>query len=162
MPRTGIHKLVIFTPGSNSARQPFPRIVMTTGVFDVPHVGHPRYLAAAKQMGDILLVGVHSDALVKERKGEGRPVYPFLERVEFLSYFDSVDFIVEMRSQYEVYKIIATVNPHVLVVSETTEDEDNCPTKMHSLFSARSEVVVLGPQSPRHSTDIIKKMEGNK
>jgi len=133
-----------------------PKVVLTTGVFDVPHVGHPRYLAAAKSFGDILIVGVHSDKLVKKRKGDNRPIYPIIERMEFLSYYSSVDYIFEIKDQEEVYNSITLLCPHFLVVSETTEDYDNSPKVMHLLFDDFINVVVLEPQSKRHSSDFIE------
>jgi rfaE bifunctional protein nucleotidyltransferase chain/domain len=133
-------------------------VVFTTGVFDVPHVGHPRYLAEAKKFGDILIVGVHSDKLVKLRKGENRPIFPAYERMEFLSYFSSVDYILELKDQKEIYDTITQLRPQVLVVSETTEDFDNNPQTMRTLFSGYSNIEVLGAQSSIHSTDFVKAM----
>ncbi len=132
------------------------RRVFTTGVFDVPHIGHPRYLAEAKKQGDILIVGIHSDGLVKERKGPDRPVYSEKERMEFLSYYSSVDFVLKLEDQNMVYETIRKLRASILVVSETTEDVDNCPSTMINLFSSFMEVIVLGAQSEHHSTDVIK------
>jgi len=138
------------------------KVVLTTGVFDVPHVGHPRYLNAAKELGNLLVVGVHSDELVRKRKGENRPIYPSYERIEFLSYYSSVDFILELKDQNEVYRVIRQLHPDVLVVSETTEDIDNCPKTMGDLFGDFIKVKVLKPQSERHSTDVIQGMKWKK
>ncbi|MFA6520268.1 MAG: adenylyltransferase/cytidyltransferase family protein [Candidatus Paceibacterota bacterium] len=134
-------------------------VVMTTGVFDVPHVGHPRYLYTARMLGDLLVVGVHSDELVRQRKGEGRPIYPLEERVELLSYYGCVDFILELKDQEDVYGTIRTVRPKILVVSTTTEDEANSPATMSSMFGDSMAVAVLGPQSFRHTTDLVEKQE---
>ena len=134
------------------------RVVFTTGVFDVPHLGHPRYLEAAKKFGDILVVGIHSDTLVKKRKGENRPIFSAFERIEFLSYFSSVDFILELKDQEEVYSAIKLLRPFVLVVSETTEDKDNNSQTMKDLFSGYTKVEILGAQSSIHSTDFVKAM----
>jgi len=136
------------------------KIVFTTGVFDVPHIGHPRYLAAAKEFGDFLVVGVHSDSLVKKRKGKNRPIFPAHDRIEFLSYYSSVDFILELKDQDEIYEAIKYLEPYVLVVSETTEDIENNPETMRTRFSNYCHrIEVLRPQSSVHSTDFIKAME---
>lgn len=135
------------------------RVVFTIGVFDVPHVGHPRYLSAAKKFGDILVVGVHSDDLVKKRKGKDRPIFPIHERIELLSYYSAVDYILELKDQEEIYRTITLLRPSTLVVSETTEDLDNSPETMRTLFSSYSEIIVLKAQSSIHSTDFVKAMK---
>src|SRR6202049_1594809 len=69
-------------------------IVFTNGCFDILHVGHVRYLAAAKRLGDILVVGLNSDASVRELKGVGRPVVSEQERAELLAALECVDAVV--------------------------------------------------------------------
>src|SRR5260370_2716884 len=61
------------------------RIVFTNGCFDLLHVGHVRYLTAAKQLGDILVVGLNSDASVRPLKGADRPINPEADRAEILA-----------------------------------------------------------------------------
>jgi rfaE bifunctional protein nucleotidyltransferase chain/domain len=134
-------------------------LVFTTGVFDIPHVGHPRYLEAAKKLGDILIVGVHSDELVKRRKGPDRPIYPVAERAELLSYYQCVDFILILEDQDKIYETIRKMRPDILVVSETTTDDENCPRTMKHLFDDIVYVKVLGAQSEQHSTDFIKAVQ---
>jgi D-glycero-beta-D-manno-heptose 1-phosphate adenylyltransferase len=67
------------------------RVVFTNGCFDLVHVGHVRYLAQARAMGDLLIVGVNSDAGVRRLKGPTRPIVPERERAEVLSALRSVD-----------------------------------------------------------------------
>src|ERR1700741_3559893 len=74
-----------------NARQSGSRIVFANGCFDVLHVGHVRYLAGAKALGDILIVGVNSDEQVAIQKGAGRPVLPAIERAEIVAGLESVD-----------------------------------------------------------------------
>ncbi|SJZ45069.1 D-glycero-beta-D-manno-heptose 1-phosphate adenylyltransferase [Selenihalanaerobacter shriftii] len=69
-------------------------IVFTNGCFDILHVGHVRYLQAAKAKGDILIVGVNSDLSVKQLKGEKRPVVPESERAEMLAALEMIDYVV--------------------------------------------------------------------
>ena len=66
-------------------------VVSTNGCFDLLHVGHLRYLKAAKKMGDILVVGVNSDESVRQLKGNNRPLVPEMERAEMLSGLGCVD-----------------------------------------------------------------------
>lgn len=69
------------------------RLVLTNGTFDVLHIGHLRYLQAARALGDILVVGVNSDASVRAYKGPGRPVVPQDERTELLAALRCVDYV---------------------------------------------------------------------
>ena len=70
------------------------RIVLTNGCFDVIHAGHVAYLREAKQQGDVLVVAINSDSQVRKQKGEGRPVYPAEQRLEILSEFNSIDYLI--------------------------------------------------------------------
>ena len=69
-------------------------IVTTNGCFDVLHLGHLRYLQAARQLGDLLVVAINSDASVRELKGENRPLIPEDERAEMLAGLECVDYVV--------------------------------------------------------------------
>jgi glycerol-3-phosphate cytidylyltransferase len=69
------------------------RVVATNGCFDLLHVGHVRYLAAARKLGDVLVVGLNSDDSVRQLKGEGRPVNRERDRAEVLSALESVDYV---------------------------------------------------------------------
>src|SRR5512146_2532625 len=70
------------------------KIILTNGCFDVLHVGHVRYLRAAKALGGRVVVAVNSDASVQQLKGEGRPVMPAAERAELLAALEPVDAVV--------------------------------------------------------------------
>src|SRR5215211_4452053 len=76
-----------------SAREAGARIVLANGCFDVLHVGHVRYLAGARQLGDILIVGINSDEQVAIKKGPGRPVLPATERGEIVAALESVTYV---------------------------------------------------------------------
>src|ERR1700712_3098963 len=69
------------------------KIVLANGCFDLFHVGHIRYLAGAKALGDILIVGINSDEQVRKLKGEKRPFMPESERAEIISALKFVDFV---------------------------------------------------------------------
>jgi D-glycero-beta-D-manno-heptose 1-phosphate adenylyltransferase len=69
------------------------RVVATNGCFDILHVGHVRYLAAARKLGDLLVVGVNGDDSVRQLKGEGRPVNREQDRAEVLAALESVDYV---------------------------------------------------------------------
>ncbi len=69
-------------------------VVTTNGCFDVLHLGHLRYLQAARQVGDMLVVAVNSDSSVRQLKGETRPLVPEAERAEMLAGLECVDYVV--------------------------------------------------------------------
>src|SRR4051794_8216217 len=85
-------------------------IVLANGSFDLFHVGHVRYLAAAKELGDILVVGVNSDEQARLLKGEGRPVMPAAERAELVSSLRCVD-IVTIFDEPTVEGLIRAIRP---------------------------------------------------
>lgn len=69
-------------------------VVTTNGCFDVLHLGHLRYLQAARQLGDLLVVAVNSDTSVRQLKGENRPLVPEVERAEMLAGLECVNYVV--------------------------------------------------------------------
>jgi D-beta-D-heptose 7-phosphate kinase/D-beta-D-heptose 1-phosphate adenosyltransferase len=89
-------------------------VVFTNGVFDLLHVGHVRYLAAARALGDRLVVAVNSDLTVRKLKGEGRPVVNEHERAEILAALRQVDFVT-LFDDVSPRSLIARLLPDVLV-----------------------------------------------
>jgi D-glycero-beta-D-manno-heptose 1-phosphate adenylyltransferase len=87
-------------------------ITLTNGGFDLLHVGHVRYLHAAKQLGGRLVVAVNSDASVRSLKGEGRPLVPEAERAEILAALAAVDAVV-IFPELDVRAIIREIRPNV-------------------------------------------------
>jgi rfaE bifunctional protein nucleotidyltransferase chain/domain len=90
------------------------RLVFTNGCFDILHVGHVRYLAAARGLGDVLLVAVNSDRSVRVLKGAGRPVLNEAERAELLAALSSVDFVTVF-DEDSPRRLISELLPDVLV-----------------------------------------------
>jgi len=90
------------------------KIVFTNGCFDLLHVGHVRYLQEAKKLGDILVIGVNSDASVKRLKGPTRPVQVEADRAEILAALGCVDFTV-IFTEDTPEKLIHSVKPDILV-----------------------------------------------
>ena len=90
------------------------RVVFTNGCFDLLHRGHARYLEQARALGDLLVVGVNSDASVRKLKGAGRPVVPDQERAEVLAALASVDLVV-IFEELDPARVIRAVRPAVLV-----------------------------------------------
>jgi rfaE bifunctional protein nucleotidyltransferase chain/domain len=90
------------------------RVVFTNGVFDLLHPGHIRYLAQARALGDLLIVGVNSDRSVQANKGPDRPITPEAERAEVLAALSCVDGVVVFDEETP-HEIIAAIQPDVLV-----------------------------------------------
>ena len=90
------------------------KIVFTNGCFDLLHVGHVRYLAQARKLGDVLVVGLNSDVSARRLKGAGRPVNSQGDRREVLLALKSVD-CVEIFSEVTPEKLIRKVRPDFLV-----------------------------------------------
>jgi rfaE bifunctional protein nucleotidyltransferase chain/domain len=78
---------------SGRLRSADKRLVATNGCFDILHVGHVHYLAAARELGDVLVVGLNGDDSVRQLKGEGRPLNREQDRAEVLAALESVDYI---------------------------------------------------------------------
>jgi D-beta-D-heptose 7-phosphate kinase/D-beta-D-heptose 1-phosphate adenosyltransferase len=90
------------------------RIAFTNGCFDLIHPGHVRYLRAAKKLGDVLVVGLNSDASVRRLKGPGRPLVPQRDRCEVMAALEMVDFVTVF-SEDTPYRLIKQLQPDVLV-----------------------------------------------
>ncbi|OEU52755.1 MAG: glycerol-3-phosphate cytidylyltransferase [Desulfobacterales bacterium C00003060] len=90
------------------------KIVFTNGCFDLLHIGHVRYLAAAKAEGDVLVVGINSDRSVRRIKGPSRPVVPENERAEVLASLSCVDFVT-LFDEPDPVVTIRSLMPDVLV-----------------------------------------------
>jgi D-glycero-beta-D-manno-heptose 1-phosphate adenylyltransferase len=99
------------------------RVVFTNGCFDLLHPGHMRYLYAARQMGDFLVVAVNTDRSVKAIKGENRPIQSQDERAELLAALSFVDAVV-LFDEDNPLKVIQHLLPDVLVKGgDWTEDK---------------------------------------
>lgn len=90
------------------------RVVFTNGCFDIIHAGHVDYLKKAKNLGDILVVGLNSDNSVKRIKGEKRPIIPQEMRAKVLSFLKPVDYVVIFEEDTPA-KLIEAIKPDVLV-----------------------------------------------
>jgi rfaE bifunctional protein nucleotidyltransferase chain/domain len=90
------------------------KIVFTNGCFDLIHPGHTRYLAAARALGDILVIAVNSDSSVRGIKGEKRPINAEADRMETLAALESVDFVTSF-NEPDPYRVIKELQPDVLV-----------------------------------------------
>jgi D-beta-D-heptose 7-phosphate kinase/D-beta-D-heptose 1-phosphate adenosyltransferase len=96
------------------AKREHKRVVFTNGCFDILHIGHVKYLEEAKSFGDILIVGINSDASVRRLKGDNRPINVEEERAYLISSLDVVDFVT-IFPEDTPYELISEIRPHTLV-----------------------------------------------
>ncbi len=127
------------------------RIVFTNGVFDILHPGHLRYLRAARGHGDILIVGLNSDASVRRNKGPNRPVNTEDERAEVLLALDCVD-AVSIFDEETPAEIIRAVQPDVLVKGADWPADQIVG---RDTVEARGGVVIREPVETGYSTSTI-------
>ncbi len=99
---------------SNKLRRQKKKIVFTNGVFDIIHMGHVRYLSKARDLGDILIIGLNTDKSVHKIKGPERPINPQNDRAGVLSALSFVDYVVYFGEDTPA-KLIERVRPDVLV-----------------------------------------------
>lgn len=90
------------------------KIVFTNGCFDLLHPGHIKLLEQAKSLGDVLIIGINSDASVRKNKGANRPVMPEGERAEILAGLAAVDYVVVF-DEATPRELIAATLPNILV-----------------------------------------------
>jgi rfaE bifunctional protein nucleotidyltransferase chain/domain len=95
-------------------RQQGKKLVFTNGCFDLLHVGHIRYLQAARALGDALVIGLNSDASVRAIKGPSRPLVPEMERAEVLAALGCVDYVV-IFAEPTADRLVAALRPDIYV-----------------------------------------------
>jgi D-beta-D-heptose 7-phosphate kinase/D-beta-D-heptose 1-phosphate adenosyltransferase len=116
----GINELKIII---EDLRKKNKKIVFTNGCFDILHAGHVLYLEKAKDLGNILIVGLNTDSSIKKIKGEKRPIQNQQDRAKILSSLESVDFIVLFDEQTPE-KLIEQIKPDILVKGSDYKIED--------------------------------------
>jgi len=132
------------------------RLVFTNGVFDLLHIGHVRYLAAARELGDALVVAINSDRTVHLLKGDSRPVFNQNERAEILAALRMVDYVT-IFDEVSPRSLIATILPDVLVKGGDYEiDEIHGREEVEA---AGGRVVSLPFVDGASTTSIIERMK---
>lgn len=127
------------------------KIVFTNGCFDILHPGHSAYLAEAKALGDILVVGVNSDASVQRLKGDKRPIMPEQARARLLAALTAVDFVT-IFNEDDPYQLIKLLEPDILVKGG---DWDTSAIVGRDLVTARGGSVQSLPFIDQYSTTSI-------
>jgi rfaE bifunctional protein nucleotidyltransferase chain/domain len=131
------------------------RIAFANGCFDLLHIGHVRYLAAAAQEGDRLIVAVNDDRSVSVLKGPGRPVFPAAERAEIVAAFSAVDYVVVF-ADATVERLLTLLKPDVHCKG-TDYTVDTVPERaVVEAYGGRTAIV--GDPKTHASSDLVKKL----
>lgn len=137
---------------AEGARAAGRRVVVANGAFDLLHVGHVRYLAAARAAGDMLFVAVNSDVSVHAIKGPQRPVVPEGERAELLSHLDCVDWIV-LFDEPTVADVLRALRPHVHAKG-TDYTTDSVPERA-VVAEWGGDTMICGDPKEHATTDLV-------
>jgi D-glycero-beta-D-manno-heptose 1-phosphate adenylyltransferase len=129
------------------------KITLANGAFDLLHVGHIRYLRAAKRLGGKLVVAVNSDESVRALKGDGRPLMPADERAEILAALSDVDAVV-IFPERDVRALVREIRPDIHAKG-TDYTADNVPER-DTVIECGGRVVIVGDPKDHSTSDIIR------
>lgn len=132
------------------------KITLANGCFDVLHVGHIRYLRAAKHLGGRLVVAINADESVRALKGRGRPLMPAEERAEILAALSDVDAIV-IFSEPDVAALIREIRPDIHAKG-TDYTAQNVPER-EVVSECGGRVAIVGDPKDHSATEIIRRLE---
>ena len=134
------------------------KLVFTNGCFDLLHVGHVRYLAAARTLGDALLVAINGDESARALKGDGRPLNREADRAEVVAALDCVDYVV-IFPDVRAATLIEKVRPAIYVKGGDYTTQSLHPEERSALERIGTEIRIL-PFEPGHSTSgLLEKMK---
>lgn len=142
----------------NAGRENGSRVVLANGCFDVLHVGHVRYLAGARELGDVLVVGVNSDEQVARLKGPGRPVLPANERAELVAALESVTYVTVF-DEPTVEELLLALKPDVHAKG-TDYTEDSVPER-DVVRSYGGRVAIVGDPKDHSTSAILSRVGGS-
>jgi D-beta-D-heptose 7-phosphate kinase/D-beta-D-heptose 1-phosphate adenosyltransferase len=132
------------------------KVVLTQGVYDLIHEGHAAYLEKARAYGDLLVVGVDSDALTRLRKGPNRPIVPEGERLKMLAHLRHVDIVTVRDVEHGIGDLIKLLKPDVLVTSSSTKDFSKKEQLEYKKWCGK--VIVLPPQAVTSTSARIRNL----
>lgn len=130
------------------------RIVFTNGHFDLLHVGHLRYLRGARDLGDVLIVGVNDDATTTARKGPGRPILPEAERAELLAGLECVDYVV-IFPEPTAERCVALLRPDIYVKGGDYGPGGAALPEARVVADDGGETVILPLEPGRSTSEIV-------
>jgi rfaE bifunctional protein nucleotidyltransferase chain/domain len=139
----------------NTARGNSAIIVLANGCFDVLHVGHVRYLEAARSLGDLLVVGINSDEQTRRLKGEGRPLVSQNQRAEIISAIQAVDYVT-IFDEPTVEQLLLALKPDIHAKGTDYTVESVPERDVVRSFGGR--VAVVGDPKDHSSSEMIEKL----
>src|SRR6202795_1071172 len=127
-------------------RHPGQTVLFTNGCVDILRAGHVRYLAAARQLGDILVVGLNGDASVRELKGEGRPLNSQEDRAEVMAALGAVDYVINF-DEKRVANLLREIRPQIYAKGGDYTVQSLDPDEVAALkeIGAKIEILPLVP-----------------
>jgi len=131
------------------------KIIFANGCFDVLHVGHVRYLAGAKALGDVLVVGVNSDEQVAIQKGTGRPILPAVERAEIIASLETVSYVT-IFDEPTVEALLLVLKPDVHAKG-TDYTVDTVPER-EVVKSYGGQVAIVGDPKDHSTSEILTRL----
>lgn len=133
-------------------------VVFTNGCFDILHVGHVRYLTAARELGECLIVGLNSDESVRALKGPTRPINSENDRAEVLAALLAVDYVV-IFGERTAENLVAEIKPDIYVKGGDYSVDQLPEAKVIAQYGGRIELI---PEVPgRSSSNVIKKIKND-
>lgn len=132
------------------------RIVLANGCFDVLHAGHVRYLQGARALGDLLVVGINSDAEVARLKGEGRPILAERDRAELVASLEAVD-LVTIFDEPTVKELLLAITPDVHAKG-TDYTEETVPER-DVVRSYGGSVRIVGDPKDHSTSELIRRFQ---
>lgn len=131
------------------------RIVATGGCFDLLHPGHVQFLNTARSLGDTLLVAINDDESVHHLKGEGRPIYSLLERMEMVASLESVRCVTIMEGTLP-HEFITCVKPDIWVKGADYERRNLPERKLVEILGGK--VVFVRERSTHHTSTLLERL----
>jgi len=135
------------------------KITLANGAFDLLHVGHVRYVRAAKQLGGKLVVAINSDESIRALKGDGRPLLPAEERAEILSALSDVDAVV-IFPERDVRAIVREIRPDIHAKG-TDYTRESVPER-DTVIECGGRVEIVGDPKNHSTTEIIRTRAGQR
>ncbi|BCD62725.1 D-beta-D-heptose 7-phosphate kinase / D-beta-D-heptose 1-phosphate adenosyltransferase [Nitratiruptor sp. YY08-26] len=136
------------------AKKSGAKVVFTNGCFDILHLGHVKYLQKAKELGDILIVGLNSDSSVKRLKGKSRPINPQYDRAYILASLEAVDYVV-IFDEDTPYELIKKIEPDILVKGADYKDKEVVGSDI------AKETILIEFVDGKSTTKIIERIQNN-
>lgn len=142
-----------------AARRQGKRVVFANGCFDILHAGHVRYLAGARALGDLLVVGVNSDRQVGALKGPGRPIMRAAERAEIVASVEAVDFVT-IFDEPTVEVLLLALRPDIHAKG-TDYTEETVPER-EVVRSYGGRVAIVGDPKDHSTSELIARLGSKK